>query len=421
MAMRKGFTLIELLVVMVIIALLVGLLLPALGRAREEARKTQCRSNLRQIGLAATMYANDNKNYTPCVYGYTVEYNQPNTSRRRLITPSGYNTQMFASLYMMPYADIFIAGSNFGLRTYEGWDDPTVYTASVNQLTRLDGSQYVYGDVNGPTLVNGLGLLFSGGYLTQQGATVLDCPSRVIPEGKQWIQEQYGTGVQAMDDATYETFRESVTKQVRFPSDAPFYTSGGKRNWSGPDETGSFATAHNLGTGWLIYNEVGPYFAHRGTTHDDLTSVGYATGPYCTGDVARDHVRCTLVGSYQMRSPEGTVPVYGSWPLSELQNNGQAVASDTIWGFFQYSLWYGAPGRLLADPAEFTRDYWWQNHDAAYNVLFADGSVKTFSDAGMSLFKTLAAATINNPSLATTSDEKAKAYKQFFDLMYAQD
>ena len=66
---KRGFTLIELLVVMVIIALLVGLLLPALGRAKEEARKTQCRSNLRQIGLATTMYTNDNKGWTPVVYG----------------------------------------------------------------------------------------------------------------------------------------------------------------------------------------------------------------------------------------------------------------------------------------------------------------------------------------------------------------
>ena len=71
MSARRGFTLIELLVVMVIIALLVGLLLPALGRAQEEARKTQCRSNLRQIGLAITMYANDNKKYTPVAYGYS--------------------------------------------------------------------------------------------------------------------------------------------------------------------------------------------------------------------------------------------------------------------------------------------------------------------------------------------------------------
>lgn len=56
---RSGFTLLELLVSIAIIALLIGLLLPSLGRARDSARGTQCLSRLRQIGLAAQSYGLD--------------------------------------------------------------------------------------------------------------------------------------------------------------------------------------------------------------------------------------------------------------------------------------------------------------------------------------------------------------------------
>jgi prepilin-type N-terminal cleavage/methylation domain-containing protein/prepilin-type processing-associated H-X9-DG protein len=102
---RAGFTLIELLVVIAIIAILVSLLMPAVQSAREAARRTQCKNNLRQLGIAALNFESAQRQMPPS--GEGTDYTTTQDPGKTSATPPPFTTFAMYSFYtaILPYAE----------------------------------------------------------------------------------------------------------------------------------------------------------------------------------------------------------------------------------------------------------------------------------------------------------------------------
>ena len=148
MQKKKGFTLIELLVVIAIIAILAAILFPAFARARENARRASCQSNLKQIGLGVIQYTQDYDNN----YSLATSVSQDQTTTSPL-QPYLKSVQLFKCPSDSAAATVNSYGENTNIFTAGGLNESVITQTALAQMAydstdnrHFEGINVLYAD-----------------------------------------------------------------------------------------------------------------------------------------------------------------------------------------------------------------------------------------------------------------------------------
>ncbi|MEO2019083.1 MAG: DUF1559 domain-containing protein [Fuerstiella sp.] len=323
---RFGFTLIELLVVIAIIAILIALLLPAVQQAREAARRTQCKNNMKQLGLALHNYHD--------VYGMF----PPSTIYDGAI--NGGSARVASLVAALTAGNKPLAGSTYK-KWHRGWLYMLPYfdqSAMYNQLN-FDGAMGSYNRGGGPLPPAPLDDPFTNGnsQWVSQALPAFQCPSDANDTHYRGNGQHYRVSAQARTAGHFGAYTNYDFSVQRYSNGANLWTTVGK------------TTRRMFG-------------AHSSSRIRDVTD-------------GTSNTAMLVEGTRQVKNGVGA-----TWGYSKWVGNGNDLAVNEGINFWICCPWWGTPDTNTG--AGRTRNWGAPGsaHTGGMQITLGDGSVRFLSE-----------------------------------------